>query len=211
MEDFQVDHITTPTYHPRSNRQDERFVDTLKRALKKAKDTPSGKALQQFLQVYCITPNENTSSQISQAEVMFARKIWPIFDKLLPKQVKPAKTTVLKKKYMPGEKIFFQMHEDNKTFWEQRTIKNRIGRMVYMVEGPHATHKKHLNQIRKRTSDESSETPPEEEMLDLLYDVSDLEPPQTSTEIRRSDRKRKLTDPLEVNPRKKSYRDISGK
>ena len=113
---------------------------------------------------------------------------------------------------MPGEKILFQMHKDNKTFWEQGTIKNRIGRMAYMVEGPHATHKKDLNQIRKRTWDESSETPPEEEeLLDLLYDKFDLEPPQISTEIRRSGRKRKLTDPLKVNPRKKSNRDISGK
>ena len=57
--------------------------------------------------MYRITPNENTPSQMSPAEVMFTRKIWPVFDKLLPKQVKPAKTTVLKKKYMPGEKIFF--------------------------------------------------------------------------------------------------------
>ena len=46
MEDFLEDHITTPTHHPSSNGQAERFVDTLKRALKKAKDTPSGKALQ---------------------------------------------------------------------------------------------------------------------------------------------------------------------
>ena len=211
MEVFQVDHITTPTYHPKSKGQAERFMDTLKRALKKAKDTPSGKALQQFLQVYCITPNENTPSQMSPAEVMFARKIRPDFDKLLPKQVKPAKTTVPKKKYMPGEKIFFQMHKDNKTFWEPGMIKNRISHMVYMEEGPHATHKKHLNQIRKRTSDESSETAPEEEMLDLLNDAFDPEPPQTSTEIPHSSRKRKLTDPLEVNPKKKNYRDISGK
>ena len=136
----------------------------------------------------------------------------PVFNKLLPKQVKPTKTTVPKKKYMPGEKIFFQMHKDNKTFWEQGIIKNKIGHMVYMVEGPHATHKKHLNQIRKCTSDKSSETlPKEEEMLDLLYDAFDLEPPQTRTEIRRSGRKRKLTDSLEVNSRKKNYRDISGK
>ena len=156
-------------------------------------------------------PNENTPSQMSLGEVMFARKIRPVFDKLLPKQVKLTKTTVPKKKYMLGEKIFFQMHKYNKTFWEQGTIKNRIGRMVYMVEGPHATHKKLFNQIRKRTSDASSETPPEEEMLDLLHDAFDLEHPQTSTEIRRSGRKRKLMDPSEVNPRKKNDRDISGK
>ena len=192
MEDFQVDHITTPTYHPRSNGQAERFVDM-------AKDTPSEKALQQFLQVYRITPNENTPSEMSPAEVMFARKIRPVFDKL-SKQVKHAKTTVPKKNYMPGEKVFFQMHKDNSTFWEQGTIINRMGRMVYMVEGPYSTHKKHLNQIRKRTSDEPSETPPEVETLDLLYEAFDLEPPQTSTEIRRSGRKRKLTDPLGGQP-----------
>ena len=44
-EEFQVNHITTPTYHPRSNSQAERFVDTLKRVLKKARRTPSEKTL----------------------------------------------------------------------------------------------------------------------------------------------------------------------
>ena len=53
---YQVDHIKTP----RSNGQAGRFVDTLKRALKKALGTPTDRALQQFLQVYWITPNPNT-------------------------------------------------------------------------------------------------------------------------------------------------------
>ena len=35
-EDFQVNHITTPPYHPRSNRLAERFVDMLKHALKRS-------------------------------------------------------------------------------------------------------------------------------------------------------------------------------
>ena len=41
---YQGDHITTPQYHPRSNGQAERFVDTLKRALKKALGTPTDRA-----------------------------------------------------------------------------------------------------------------------------------------------------------------------
>ena len=63
---FWIKHITTPQYHPRPNGQDERFVDTLKRALKKASGTPTDKAQQQFLQVYRITPNHNTHWQFHQ-------------------------------------------------------------------------------------------------------------------------------------------------
>ena len=72
---FQIKYITTPPYHPRSNGLAECFVDTLKRALKKAPGTPSEKALQQFLLVYRITPNPNTPDATSPAETMFARKI----------------------------------------------------------------------------------------------------------------------------------------
>lgn len=107
-ETFQVKHIKSPPYHPRSNGQAERFVDTLKRALRKAYDVPTEKALQQFLQVYRITPNSTTPSALSPAEVMFARKIRSVFDKLLPKQTKQSPTSfVPKRKFNPGEKVFF--------------------------------------------------------------------------------------------------------
>ena len=55
-----IKHITTPMYNPRSNGQAERFVDTFKRALKKAKgfDTEE-KSIQTFLMVYRIMPNQN--------------------------------------------------------------------------------------------------------------------------------------------------------
>ena len=102
----QIKHITTPQYHPRSNGQAECFVDTLKRAIKKASGTPTDKALQQFLQVYRITHNPNTPQAVSPAETMFARKIRSVFDQLLPKQNKLRKTTLAPKKSSTREKKF---------------------------------------------------------------------------------------------------------
>ena len=72
---FLIKHITTPRYHLRSNGQAERFVDTLKRALKKASGIPTDKALQQFLQVYRITPNPNTPLAVSPNDVCQKDKI----------------------------------------------------------------------------------------------------------------------------------------
>ncbi len=54
-----------------------------------AKSTPTGKTLQQFLQAYKIMPNDNTPLSLTPAEVMVARKIRSVFNKLLPKQTKP--------------------------------------------------------------------------------------------------------------------------
>ena len=84
--------------------QTERFVDTLKLALKKASATPTDKALQQFLQVYRITPNPNTPLAVSPAEMMFTRKIRSVSDKLLPKQNKLRKTSLTPKKGSTREK-----------------------------------------------------------------------------------------------------------
>ena len=96
-----IEHITTPTYNPRSNGQAERFVDTFKRALKKAKgfDTEE-KNIQTFLMVYRITPNQNIKNvNLSPAEIMYARKIHSVFDRLLPNRKK--NYTKIKTNYKP--------------------------------------------------------------------------------------------------------------
>ena len=48
-ETYQIEHIMIPPYHLRFNGQAKRFVDTLNRALKKARAIPTEKALQQSL------------------------------------------------------------------------------------------------------------------------------------------------------------------
>ena len=116
-EDFQVNHITTPSYHSRSNGLAERFVDMLKHALKKAKGT-TDKALQQFLQVYRVTPNANTPAELPPTQIMLARKVRSVFEKLLPRQIKHSRKQTVSKYNVPEEKIYFKFLKANKMFWE---------------------------------------------------------------------------------------------
>ena len=205
-EDFQVNHITTPPYHPRSNGLAERFVDTLKRALKKAKGTPTDKALQQFLQVYRVTPNANTPAELPPAQIMFARKVRSVFEKLLPRQIKHSKKQTVSKYYVPGEKNYFKIFKANKTFWELGTIKKRIGNMVYIIDGPKFSHKRHLNQLRKRWSDDiNCDSPEREETMDVIFDTFELPSPQPAPERRQSYRKRKKTELININPKRRKY------
>ena len=92
---FSVEHPTIALYLPRSNGQVQHFIDTFKRALRKARDTLTDKAIQQFLQVYRVTPNKDTPSAMAPVEVMFAKKIKSVFDKLLQNQSKPGHTKLL--------------------------------------------------------------------------------------------------------------------
>ena len=109
-------------------------MDTLKRALKKVRVTPTEKALQQFLQVYRITLKNRTPASQSSSEVMFACRIWSVYDRLLPKQMKPGRTTIIPTKcYNPGE-VFFRIFKDNKSFWEVGMIDRRVGNMMYIVK-----------------------------------------------------------------------------
>ena len=76
--------------------------------------------------------------------------------------------------------------------------------MVYIVEGPKYTHKRHQNQLQKRRLNDSNDVPQtEEEPRDTIFDTFDLDPPQPTPEMRRSGRKRKFTDPLMIDPKRK--------
>ena len=76
-------------FHPRLNGLAERFVDMLKRALKKYDGRDSEEiGIQQFLQVYHIPPNHRTVSDMSLTELMFVRKVRSVFEKLPPEKRK---------------------------------------------------------------------------------------------------------------------------
>ena len=203
---YQIKHVTTVPFHLRSNGQAERIIDTLKRALKKASAMPTKRALQQFLQVYRISPNMKTPASQSPNEVMFARRIWLVYDKLLQKQTKPATASIVPtKKYYPGEKVYFKMFKDNKSFSEAGMIEKRIGNVIYIIKWQQFTHKRYLNQIRKRSSNEPDNGPAENVAMDVIYDIFDILTPLVIPEVRCSKRKWKATDLLVVNLKRRRY------
>lgn len=107
-----IEHVTTPLYHTRSNGQAEKFVDTFKQALTKNQGVDTEKtAIQKFLAVYRITPNANNTAKSSPAELMFARKIRSIFDRLLPcpKKKMHNKENFSTKKYTPGDSFLQEL------------------------------------------------------------------------------------------------------
>ena len=134
-----------------------------------------------------------TPASQSPAEVMFARQIRSVYDKLLPKPTKPATASIVpkkKKKYYPGEKVYFKMFKD-RFFCEAGTIGKRIGDVIYIVKEPQFTHKRHLNQIKKRSLNVSDSDPAEDVAMEVIYDTFDIPTALVITEVRRSKRKRK--------------------
>ena len=77
-----INHICTPPFHPQSNGQVERLVDTFKRALLKLRgEGTTSEILETFLTSYRATPNDNSS-----AESLMNRKIRLHIDVLRTKQ-----------------------------------------------------------------------------------------------------------------------------
>ncbi|XP_055623231.1 uncharacterized protein K02A2.6-like [Toxorhynchites rutilus septentrionalis] len=85
-----IEHLTTAPFHPQSNGQAERFVDTFKRAVKKIREGRGSieEALDVFLLTYRSTPSRALPDQKSPSEIMFGRKIRTCLELLRPPPVR---------------------------------------------------------------------------------------------------------------------------
>ena len=131
-----------------------------------------------------------------------------VFEKLLPRQTAQNRTSIVPlKKYNLGDKVYFKHFKNNVSFWELGKIIKRIGNVIYIIQGSTFKHKRYVNQIRKRITEDQDDLPQEEvEAIETVYDTFDIEPTaKIPPEPRRSGRKRKFTDPLMVHPKRKKY------
>ena len=90
---------------------------------------------------------------MSPAELMFARKIRSLFDKLIPSKKKKKgnkkKINTFNKTYSLGRKFCFLNYHLGKATRLKGIIEERIGNMMYMIKRPRWKVRRHINQIKK--------------------------------------------------------------
>ncbi|XP_061506862.1 uncharacterized protein K02A2.6-like [Anopheles gambiae] len=126
-----VEHIRTAPFHPQSNGQAERFVDTFKRALKKIREGGSSvsEALDTFLLTYRSTPSK-LLEQKSPAELMFSRKIRTCLELLRPPQRLDPVSEGNPRKFKMNDLVYAKQYRRNSWRWVPGMISGRIGRVI---------------------------------------------------------------------------------
>lgn len=160
-----IDHITTPPFHPMSNGRAERFVDSMKRALKKAEgEGKSKEILLKYLHVYRSTPNRNAEGMKSPAELFLGRPIRTELDLVKASPQRSSERNLFQeqqynrhhgarlREFGVGDKVYARVYRRNEPYWEKGIIRKRIGKVIYLVEllSRRRTIRSSANQLRLR-------------------------------------------------------------
>ncbi|BHF74808.1 hypothetical protein SprV_0501789600 [Sparganum proliferum] len=239
FEDFcrqhNIQHLRSPPYHPQSNGQAERFIDTFKRALLKARgEGTTDEIVQAFLFSYSTTPNPASPGGVSPAEALMGRKLRTTFHALVPTGAQPLQTSpASRSKLSIGTPVFVRDYRAGFPDWIEATVVAHRGSMLFDVDVGDDIWVRHHNQIRRRHCSNTTglESAPSLS-LDILLDTfaipvdrsvpeltaappSDVPPSVSVTApgspdnkprlIRRTNRVRRSTVPMQINPRQKRY------
>ena len=201
-----IQHTTTAPYHPQSNGQAERFVDTFKRAVKKISEGRSTmeEALDIFLLTYRSTPNRCAPDGKSPSEIMFGRKIRTCLELLRPpilREPQPYQEDDQRRSFANQDHVYAQVHAGNAWKWAPGIILERIGSVMYNVQiGSQRIIRSHINQLRSRSEGGPAASPPVKPKalpLDVLLDEWKLPPTPLLSEL----------PPMQLSPRPSSFKE----
>ena len=157
-----VNHIRTPPFHPQSNGQVERLVNTFKRALLKLRgERTTSEILETFLTSYRATPNPNTPNSSSPAKSLMNRKIRLHIDVLRPKQHHSIRRNTkmerqynrhhvsVQRKFLPGHQVLARDYRNNTETWTPGRIVQQTGNITYNVNVKNSIRVRHSNQLRQ--------------------------------------------------------------
>lgn len=167
---YNIQHVTTPPYHPASNGIIERFVRSFKEGMEKELHVGHNNkklALRNFLRSYRWSPHSITNKV--PVNMMFQFNVRSALDALKPR----LESKVSSAKFLVGQKVMvvnFDRQRHRK--WKLGIIEKQVGSIIYLVRLQNGkVMKLHANQIRNYSpSDVTSES----DDLDSLFE--DLSP-----------------------------------
>ncbi|XP_039543047.1 uncharacterized protein K02A2.6-like [Pimephales promelas] len=167
MKNNGIHHVTSAPYHPSSNGLAERAVQTFKEGMKKMKGDTVETRVARFLFNYRITPH--ATSGLSPAQMLMSRKLRSTFDLLIPdmqskilkkqqKQKESHDKSCKLRSFEVGDSVYVRNYGGG-TKWIPAVVECCTGPLSYKtVLGHGLTVKRHVDQIRKRCTDEMLET-----------------------------------------------------
>jgi RNase H-like domain found in reverse transcriptase/Reverse transcriptase (RNA-dependent DNA polymerase)/Integrase zinc binding domain/Integrase core domain len=146
-----IQHKTSAPYHPATNGQAERLVQTMKQSLRAMSNEPGDVQLKltRFLFQYRVTPHATTHR--SPAELMFGRHIRTRLDvmrssvqqEMVDRYVPPGRVRTFK----TGQPVQVRFYGANQK-WKFGTISQQLGSLHYAIRIDGAEHIRHIDQIR---------------------------------------------------------------
>jgi transposase InsO family protein len=159
-----IRHLRTSPGHPQSNGQAERYVDTVKSAIKKRISGGGGdvtQVLTKFLFSYRSTPHATTN--ISPAELFLKRQLRTVLDLIRP-TAKDASSAAQERykqnfdrhtrerEFHVGDKVIVRdfRNATNNVKWTPGILINRVGNRLWNIQVEQQQWKRHENQIQLR-------------------------------------------------------------
>jgi transposase InsO family protein len=214
-----IQHIRSPPYHPQSNGQAERFVDTFKRALLKSRgEGTTDEMIQEFLLAYRTTPNPSAPEGRTPSEALMGRRLRTMHQSLIPVEVKTKPRRTKGDKFVSGTPVYARDYRPGHHKWAEATASGQRGKVLYDVAVNGETWVRHRNQLRPRYTTNIPENGQQTIPLNILFDTFAIPTPTPPTAAtmetipdtsllprRWSSRIRRKTRRLQLDPRTKRY------
>ncbi|XP_014676701.1 PREDICTED: uncharacterized protein K02A2.6-like [Priapulus caudatus] len=149
-----IHHVTSPPYHPASNGEAERFVQSLKTGLDKNCAGGAGlkDAIRVFLATYRCSPHPGLAGK-SPAEVLHGRQPRNLLSLLWPREASGEDHTLNKGKHRYDvDALVYARNYARGPKWVPGTVIKTLGRVLVRVQTDHGVWKRHVNQLQPRMS-----------------------------------------------------------
>lgn len=198
-----ITHTTTSPYHPMSNGQAERFVDTFKRAMRKLEGEGTMREnIHTFLQRYRATPNRYAPNQKSPSELLLGRMLRTELDLLNPNTVTSTERNITQenqfnrkhgaklRQFETGDKVHAKVYRGSKFQWKSGHIIERVGNVMYNVQLDKNGFiiRSHTNQLKMRANaQELCDKFPLQTLWDVFESYDNYDPPVVVTNENQND------------------------